>query len=106
MAAMFAPSRGRALERALGSSAATTLPSFLVPAFQTIPARPFSATAQRPSKLGRTPIAVPPGVEVTIGEPVIKKDATTYRQIAKRTVTVTGPLGQIMRAVQRERGAV
>ncbi len=67
-----------------------------------LPVRPFSATTQRPSKLGRTPIAIPPGVEVTIGEPVIKKDATTYRQIAKRTVTVTGPLGKSIGSSDQE----
>ena len=93
MAAILSPSRGKVLERALRSPTVVTLPSFLVPAFQTVPTRQFSATTQRPSKLGRTPLAIPPGVEVTIGEPVIKKDATSYRQIAKRTVTVSGPLG-------------
>jgi len=34
-------------------------------------------------------------VELTIGEPIVKKDATTYLRIAKRKVTVTGPLGSL-----------
>ncbi|KAI1772276.1 ribosomal protein L6 [Hypoxylon cercidicola] len=94
---MLAPSRGKVLERAVSSSAAAvTLPAFLVPAFQTAPSRrQFSSTPYRPSKLGRTPISIPPGVELTIGEPRVKKDATTYLRIPKRTVTVTGPLGKL-----------
>jgi large subunit ribosomal protein L6 len=98
---MLAPSRGRALSAAITSpSSAITLPSFLVPAFQTPSAnqyarRQFSRTATRPSKLGRTPISIPPGVELLIGEPRVKKDPTTYIRIPKRTVTVSGPLGKL-----------
>ncbi|OTA62243.1 ribosomal protein L6 [Hypoxylon sp. EC38] len=94
---MLAPSRGKVLERALaGTNAAVTLPAFLVPAFQTTtPRRQFSNTSNRPSKLGRTPISIPPGVELTIGEPKVKKDPTTYLKIPKRTVTVAGPLGKL-----------
>jgi large subunit ribosomal protein L6 len=89
---MFAPCRGSALEKAIGSSpSVATLPGFLVPAFHT--RRTFSLTTGRPSKLGRTPISIPPGVDLLVGEPKIKKDATNWLQIAKRTVTVTGPLG-------------
>ncbi|KAM7192904.1 54S ribosomal protein L6 [Rhypophila sp. PSN 637] len=97
---MLAPARGgRALGRAITasspSSSVVTLPSFLVPAFQTTTTRPFSATATRPSKLGRTPLSIPPNVDVSISEPWIKKDMTTYLKIPKRTITVTGPLGTL-----------
>ncbi|KAK3384193.1 ribosomal protein L6, alpha-beta domain-containing protein [Lasiosphaeria ovina] len=94
---MLAPSRARAL----ASSAVITLPSFLVPAFQTTaasrssPARLFSATTSRPSKLGTTPISIPPSVELAISEPRVRKDLTTWLNIARRTVTVTGPLGTL-----------
>ncbi|KAI2633317.1 54S ribosomal protein L6 [Xylaria nigripes] len=91
---MFAPSRGKALEKAISGTTAT-LPGFLVPAFQVSPRRQFSNTSTRSSKLGRTPISIPPGVELSIGEPIVKKDPTTYLRIAKRTVTVTGPLGKL-----------
>jgi large subunit ribosomal protein L6 len=92
---MFAPSRSKALEKAISSNA-VTLPGFLVPAFQASPPRrQFSNTSSRASKLGRTPISIPPGVEISIGEPKAKKDATTYLRILKRTVTVTGPLGKL-----------
>lgn len=55
--------------------------------------RGFSATAGRGSKLGRTPISVPPGVELKVGERWAKKDLTSYLEKGLRTVTVTGPLG-------------
>ncbi|KAK7992713.1 ribosomal protein L6 [Apiospora saccharicola] len=108
---MLAPSRGRVLEKALNcSKSAAALPSFLVPAFQSAssaqqqtstsssPAtcrRTFSSTTAKPSKLGRTPISIPPGVELSIGEPFVKKDPTTYLRIPKRNVTITGPLGAL-----------
>lgn len=55
--------------------------------------RAFSATGPRQSKLGRTPISIPPGVELLIGEPKVKRDPTTYLKIPRRTVSVEGPLG-------------
>ncbi|KAK2599299.1 hypothetical protein N8I77_011068 [Diaporthe amygdali] len=93
---MLGPTRARAI----APSSIVTLPSFLVPAFQNCAAAPaarrqFSASTSRPSKLGRTPISIPPGVELTIGEPYIVKDFTTYKQTPRRTVTVTGPLGKL-----------
>ncbi|RYP75785.1 hypothetical protein DL769_003741 [Monosporascus sp. CRB-8-3] len=106
---MLAPSRGWVLEKRATASF-VTLPGFLLPAFQfstttttsspfsRSPAttrRQFSNTAKRPSKLGRTPISIPPGVEILISEPMVKKDPTTYLRIPKRTVTVQGPLGKL-----------
>ncbi|KAI0469069.1 54S ribosomal protein L6 [Xylaria cf. heliscus] len=91
---MLAPSRSKVLEKAV-SGGAVTLPGFLVPAFQAPPRRQFSSTPARSSKLGRTPISIPPGVELIIGEPKTKRDLTTYLKIAKRTVTVSGPLGKL-----------
>ncbi|KAF7551204.1 hypothetical protein G7046_g7773 [Stylonectria norvegica] len=94
---MFAPTRGKALGRAIAASSAVTLPGFLVPAWQTTTAaaRPFSSSAPRPSKLGRTPISIPPGVELSVGEPKAKRDMTSYKKIFKKTVTVSGPLGSL-----------
>lgn len=93
---MFASSRGKALERAISSSPAVIIPTFLVPAFYYSSARQFSATSNRSSKLGRTPISIPPGVELLIGEPKVKKDTTTYLKLAQRTVTIQGPLGELL----------
>ncbi|KAH7029501.1 ribosomal protein L6, alpha-beta domain-containing protein [Microdochium trichocladiopsis] len=101
---MLAPSRGRLAHAAAAASVpnaavTATIPSFLAPALfqQQKPAgrQQFSQTASQSSKLGRTPISIPPGVELIIGEPVVKKDPTTYLQIPKRTVTVKGPLGEL-----------
>ncbi|KAH6843139.1 mitochondrial 54S ribosomal protein YmL16 [Chaetomium sp. MPI-CAGE-AT-0009] len=98
---MLAPRTGRqALQRALASnpSSTVTLPGFLVPAFQTTQAsarRAFSATTHRPSKLGRTPLSVPPGVDLAISDLFIKKDMTSYLKTYKRKITVTGPLGTL-----------
>jgi large subunit ribosomal protein L6 len=99
---MLTPTTGRqALQRALAStpSSTVTLPGFLVPAFQTAAQsassrRPFSATTHRPSKLGRTPLSVPPGVDLAIGDLFVRKDMTSYLRTYKRKITVTGPLGE------------
>ncbi|KAF3761485.1 ribosomal protein L6 [Cryphonectria parasitica EP155] len=91
---MLGPSASRAAIRA---SPIATLPAFLVPALASAPAsqRQFSVSTSRQSKLGRTPISIPPGVELTIGEPYIIRDYTTYKQTPKRTVSVAGPLGKL-----------
>ncbi|PSR97421.1 mitochondrial 54S ribosomal protein YmL16 [Coniella lustricola] len=91
---MLAPVASRA---AICASPIVTLPAFLVPALASAPAtrRQFSATSTQQSKLGRTPISIPPGVEVTIGEPYVVQDYTTYKQTPKRTVSVAGPLGKL-----------
>jgi len=101
---MLAPSRGRLVQASAAAVAVpitATIPSFLAPALfhpqtQTPSSRAhFSQTASHPSKLGRTPISIPPGVELIVGEPFVKKDPTTYLKIPKRIVTVKGPLGEL-----------
>ncbi|CAK7214282.1 54S ribosomal protein L6 mitochondrial [Sporothrix curviconia] len=100
---MFAPRRGQALARAAECSAAaaaalssarTSTRCMALPAASQC-TREFSASAPQQSKLGRTPISIPPGVELTIGEPIVKKDPTTYLKIPRRTVGVQGPLGSL-----------
>ncbi|KAL1901918.1 54S ribosomal protein L6 mitochondrial [Sporothrix stenoceras] len=104
---MFAPRRGQALARAAGCSVAaaaasatrtTTTSRMALPAISVASqqcTRAFSATTAQNSKLGRTPISIPPNVELTIGEPIIKKDPTTYLRVPRRTISVQGPLGQL-----------
>ncbi|OAA62831.1 60S ribosomal protein [Niveomyces insectorum RCEF 264] len=112
---MFATSRGRALARVAQCSpssfvaisgttksavrSATGVPSLqyasCAPCAAIYARRTFSASAPQQSKLGRTPISVPPGVELVIGEPMVKKDPTTYLKIPRRKVTVEGPLGKL-----------
>lgn len=91
MASVFAPSRSKALRHAVPSTQ-TSLPSFLLPAFQT---RPFSATTPCASKLGRTPLVIPPGVEITLGDVRAVKGSRDWKPHAFRTITVKGPLGEL-----------
>ncbi|KAF6805315.1 60s ribosomal protein [Colletotrichum sojae] len=92
---MLAPSGGSALRKATASLPATAVPAILVPALQPLSRRQFSSTPNRTSKLGRTPLSIPPGVELLIGEPKLKKDPTSYLKVYKRTIAVTGPLGTL-----------
>ncbi|UNI18224.1 54S ribosomal protein L6 mitochondrial [Purpureocillium takamizusanense] len=106
MASAFAPLRGKALGHALRGAPAALLPGFLVPAWQRLAAQQqrqrrrqqqhqFSTTTKRPSKLGRTPISIPPGVELTVGEAKSIRSATSYAAMVKRTITIKGPLGTL-----------
>ena len=106
MAAMFTPSRVKAFGRAIkpSSSGPVTLPGFLVPAWQAtapttaaprVTAAPFSTTSKRPSKLGRTPLSIPPGVELTVGKLFAQRDLTSYKKVYKKNITVKGPLGAL-----------
>ncbi|KAK4089172.1 hypothetical protein PCL_01338 [Purpureocillium lilacinum] len=98
MASTFAPIRGKALGHALRGAPAVSLPGFLVPAWQRLAAQrqhKFSTTTKRPSKLGRTPISIPPGVELTMGEPKSSRSATSYAATVKKTITVKGPLADL-----------
>ncbi|KAK4241513.1 hypothetical protein C8A03DRAFT_12256 [Achaetomium macrosporum] len=95
---MLAPRIGRqALQGVVACSAPSTvtLPGFLVPAFQTLAKRNFSATTSRPSKLGRTPLLVPRGVDIEISDLYLKKNMTSYLKTYKRNVTVKGQLGEL-----------
>ncbi|KAL6792471.1 ribosomal protein L6, alpha-beta domain-containing protein [Trichoderma sp. SZMC 28013] len=103
MAAILAPRRGKALSQALSAAAASPCPfPSLLPASSTAvsstwhPARrPFSTTHARGSKLGRTPLSIPPGVEVLMGEPRTLRSATSYKPVVRKTITVKGPLGTL-----------
>ena len=111
MAAMFTPSRGKAIGTVIkaSSSGPVTLPGFLVPAWQTTAAPRataalFSTTSKRPSKLGRTPLSIPPGVELAIGEPVARRDLTSYKKVYKKTISVKGPLGALEQLADKDGG--
>lgn len=88
---MFAPCRGSAVSRV--ATAKKALPGFLAPAWQQQQHSNFSTTGRLSSKLGRTPISIPPGVELVLGEPVLQRGAREWKATAKRTITVKGPLG-------------
>ncbi|KGQ04452.1 Tubulin beta chain [Beauveria bassiana D1-5] len=99
--AMFTPAKKAALGPAMrvALSPAISLPGFLVPAWQSTAAatvaRQFSTTGPRPSKLGRTPISIPPGVELIIGEPRMVNNMTSYKPKVVKTIKIKGPLGEL-----------
>ncbi|KAH0491602.1 hypothetical protein TgHK011_003027 [Trichoderma gracile] len=112
MAGLIAPCRssgGRALSSAAAAAASSSrnpLSTFLPAAAAssagrfpslttTTRSRPFSTTHAARSKLGRTPLSVPPGVEVVMGEPRALRSATSYKPVVRKTITVTGPLGTL-----------
>ncbi|KHN99105.1 beta-tubulin [Metarhizium album ARSEF 1941] len=91
----FVPAKGKAFGHALRMNAPEALMEFLVPAWQTSAQRQFSTTTKRPSKLGRTPISIPPGVELSVSDLKSSKVATSYKPSIKKTITVKGPLGSL-----------
>lgn len=105
MASILAPSRGKALSKAFSTAAASpsSLPSILPASTMTTTIaspsrfasarRQFSTTQGRPSKLGITPLSIPPGVEVVMGEPKAFRSTTSYKPVVKKKITVKGPLG-------------
>ncbi|PNP47334.1 hypothetical protein TGAM01_v205539 [Trichoderma gamsii] len=106
MASILAPGRGMALSKAFSAAAASpsSLPSILPASTTTTIASPsrfasarrqFSTTQGRPSKLGITPLSIPPGVEVVMGEPKAFRSATSYKPVVKKKITVKGPLGTL-----------
>ncbi|KFA53146.1 hypothetical protein S40293_03152 [Stachybotrys chartarum IBT 40293] len=94
---MISPTWGKALGQSALHVQSSTLPGFLVPAWHrgSLSPRAFSTTATQRSKLGRNPISLPPGVELTVGEPVAIRDMTHFKPKVKKTITVTGPLGSL-----------
>ncbi|KAG6003165.1 hypothetical protein E4U54_000737 [Claviceps lovelessii] len=104
MASKLVPNRGGLMGHVLRSSTSScwgaALPGFLVPAWQrqrqrqTTP-RQFCTTTKRPSKLGRTPITIPPGVELSMSDLKTVRIKTSYRPALKRTINVKGPLGEL-----------
>lgn len=97
MASRFVPSRGKLMGHGPpSSSAAAVLPGFFLPARQMFAPRQFSTTSKRPSKLGRTPITIPPGVELSMSDLKTIWSKTSYKPILKRTIAVEGPLGELL----------
>ncbi|KAL8905259.1 MAG: hypothetical protein Q9171_006735 [Xanthocarpia ochracea] len=74
----------------------TTLPDFLLPAFQVIPhitRRSFASSAPRTSRVGAAPIALPPEVNLRLLDPPKRRGAVT-RVEPPKTIEIEGPLGK------------
>ncbi|KAK6538952.1 hypothetical protein TWF694_010502 [Orbilia ellipsospora] len=61
--------------------------------FTQTPKRTFSTTPSPASKIGSSPLVIPPGVTLSVYTPPPPKQAT--RTLPTRTATVQGPLGQV-----------
>ncbi|KAF3917792.1 hypothetical protein ABW20_dc0103822 [Dactylellina cionopaga] len=57
------------------------------------PQRTFSTTVSRASKIGSSPLVIPPNVTLSVYTPPAPKNFT--RTLPTRTATVEGPLGQV-----------
>ncbi|KAL1986582.1 hypothetical protein VTN96DRAFT_6160 [Rasamsonia emersonii] len=74
----------------------TSLPTFLVPAFsQPLRAQWFSTTSLTHSRVGATPITVPPEVTLKFIDLPQPKSRGRAKEIPKMAVEVNGPLGQL-----------
>ncbi|KAG5930518.1 hypothetical protein E4U42_000048, partial [Claviceps africana] len=92
MASRLVPSRGGLMGHVLRSSSGVgVLPGTPLAARQ----RQFCTTKKRASKLGRTPITIPPGVELSISDVKTKRIKTSYKPAMKKTIQVKGPLGEL-----------
>lgn len=99
---MFSSARRRCFIAANSvQSAEVSIPSFLLPAFQS-PARvaAFSTSSSCRSKIGSAPLSCPPEVAFRISEPPVQKaGARVSRTQQGATVEVEGPLGKMSMAI-------
>lgn len=91
----------RALRATFNTSIApdTTLPTFLVPALAHPPPTQrshFSTTRPRPSKIGKSPLSLPPEVTFNIIESApVRQGSGISRNEPSSRVEITGPLGKL-----------
>lgn len=82
-----------------GPNCDITVPSFLVPAFASRPqSLRFSTTTRRTSKIGKTPLTLPPEVQFTVKQPppfTQSQDAKIGRDVLGVTVDIEGPRGKM-----------
>ena len=91
--AMLSTKRARGLERAISSCTSFSVPSFLLPAFQIVPARTFCITSARKSHIGKAPLSIPPEVNFIVTEPQVVRNGRRGTVSTQPTVSIEGPLG-------------
>ncbi|KAF2468550.1 mitochondrial 54S ribosomal protein YmL16 [Lindgomyces ingoldianus] len=92
---MFSPARRRCAQGVIAASShlTTSIPSFLLPAFlPNAASRTFATTAPCFSKIGSTPLSIPPEVTFKVIPPQARKGS---RIQPMSTVHVKGPLGEL-----------
>lgn len=93
-ASMLISATTRGLERAVGSSSIVSIPSFLLPAFQSPVVRLFSSTSSQRSHIGRAPLSIPPEVNFTILPPSASRGGRLLSD-GRPTVSIEGPRGKL-----------
>lgn len=83
---MLPTTRIRTLERA-----ATSLPSFLLPAFH----RSFTTTSPCPSQIGRAPLTIPPEVKFSVLPATVQKGGRGGGVVELAVANIEGPLGML-----------
>ncbi|KAL1306043.1 hypothetical protein AAFC00_004170 [Neodothiora populina] len=94
---MFSSARRRCLNAASSTQATElSIPSFLLPAFQTQRSLAFSTSTSCRSKIGSAPISLPPEVTFTINKsPAPRQGARVSRDQPGAVVDIEGPLGKM-----------
>ncbi|EON68644.1 hypothetical protein W97_07902 [Coniosporium apollinis CBS 100218] len=73
-----------------------TIPAFLLPAFQQPPtSRSFSSSQPCRSKIGKSPLSIPPNVTFTVTEAPRTKGGRISRTQGMSTAHIIGPLGEM-----------
>src|ERR1700722_6990020 len=90
---MLSTTRARGLERAIATSTSISIPTFLLPAFQNVPARTFSTTCARESHIGKAPLSIPPEVNFVVTEPQTVRNGRRGTVSTQPTVSIEGLLG-------------
>jgi large subunit ribosomal protein L6 len=92
--AMLSTTRARGLEKVLSSSNSVSIPSFLLPAFQTTSHRSFSSSSPTQSQIGKAPLSIPPEVNFAVILPQTPKNGRHSPASARPTVSIEGPRGK------------
>jgi len=90
---MLSSTRARIYRKAVLSPNSISIPSFLLPAFQSVPSRSFSATFPHESQIGKAPLSIPPEVTFTVIPPQLPKNGRHSAVSARSTVAIEGPRG-------------
>ncbi|KAF2196910.1 60S ribosomal protein-like protein L6 [Delitschia confertaspora ATCC 74209] len=89
---MFTPARRRCAQGVANASSTASIPTFLLPAFQT--ARTFGTTSPCLSKIGSAPLSIPPEVTFkVIPPPPVRGRVTRVQPMS--TAQIKGPLGEL-----------
>ncbi|OCK75158.1 mitochondrial 54S ribosomal protein YmL16 [Lepidopterella palustris CBS 459.81] len=97
---MFTPARRRCVNSVTAASNSSYIPSFLLPSFHSsTAARAFTTTLPCLSKIGSTPLSIPPEVTFDVVTPKPIANGRTSRTQPPSTVHIKGPLGALSMSI-------